>query len=209
VTYTVTAQDPKKDTFTASLVVANRDTAPVADWKLWWIMPGDQTLVGNGQEKLLQQDRGVTVTAADTLAPQQAKSLAFAGRFKASNASPMAFQLGSESCQAYVAATPGGPLRPVEQLSDGTTRLGPLPASADPQLGISAAPTSASATTSKSTTKPVDSSGPGDSVTTSPPPDDDGGVTDHVLPPGPPDGSHLPDSSVGTINLPPTTPAAG
>jgi serine/threonine-protein kinase len=141
VSYTVVNQ--VGNTFTASLVVANRDTVPVSNWNLWWVMPGDQVLSGNGQEKLYQQDRGVTVSAAtatDTLAPQQTKSMTVTGKFSTSNAAPMVFQLDNKTCEAYVSGKPGDPSRPVQQLSDGTTRLGPVPTSSTPVPGISINP---------------------------------------------------------------------
>jgi serine/threonine-protein kinase len=70
------------------------------------------------------------VKAADTLAPQQTKSMIFTGTFAKSNAAPMVFKLNNETCEAYVSGKPGDPSRRVEQLSDGTTRFGPVPTAA-------------------------------------------------------------------------------
>ncbi len=199
VSYTVVTQDPKTNTFTASLIVANRDSVAVPDLNLWWIMPGDQVLAGNGREKVFQQDRGVHVSSADTLAPQQTKTLTFTGHYKTSNAAPMAFQLGKETCQAYVGTRPGEAPRPVEQLSDGTTRFGPLPTSADPQLGISTTFTGRPPTTSKPATESVASTEPVNSVTTSP------ATRKSSDPPATPPGD-VTDSGDPTTS-PPTTPA--
>jgi hypothetical protein len=138
VSYTVLSQTATN--FKASVTVANRDTVPVKDWNLWFVMPGDQTMSGNGKEKLYQDDRGVTVTSPDTLAPQQTKTMQITGRFQQSNAAPMVFKLDNQTCEAFVSGKPGDPSRPVERLSDGTTRLGPVPTSPTPVPGITIGP---------------------------------------------------------------------
>ena len=48
----------------------------------------------------------------------------------------MVFKLGDQTCEAYVSGKPGDPSRPVQQLSDGTTRFGPVPTSSTPANGI-------------------------------------------------------------------------
>jgi len=138
VSYTVWSQT--QNSFKASVTVANRDTVPVRDWNLWFVMPGDQTMSGNGKEKLYQDDRAVSVTSGDVLAPQQTKTMAITGRFKESNAAPMVFKLDNQTCEAFVSSKPGEPSRPVERLSDGTTRLGPVPTSPTPVPGITIGP---------------------------------------------------------------------
>jgi serine/threonine-protein kinase len=114
--------------FKASLTIANRDSSPVSDWKLWFIMPGDQTMSGNGKARLLQADRAVTVSDKGALNPQQSMTVQLTGRYDAANSAPMVFQLNKETCQAYVASKPGQPSRPVQRAADGSLKLGPVPA---------------------------------------------------------------------------------
>jgi hypothetical protein len=74
------------------------------------------------------------------LSPQQTQTLQFTGRYRASNAAPMVFQLGGETCQTFVSPAPGAPSQPVEVLDNGTVRLGPVPTSNTPIPGISINP---------------------------------------------------------------------
>jgi serine/threonine-protein kinase len=138
VSYTVWSDDGNK--FKASVTVANRDTKAINDWKLWFLMSGDQIVSGNGKEKLNQSDRGVTVTSAAALDPQKSKTMEVTGRYKESNAAPMVFQLDGQNCETYVSGKPGAPSQPVEHLTDGTTRLGPVPNSSTPAPGITILP---------------------------------------------------------------------
>jgi serine/threonine-protein kinase len=48
-------------------------------------------------------------------------------RLRRDHAAPMAFKLNDKTCETFVSSKPGEPSRPVEHLSNGTTRLGPLP----------------------------------------------------------------------------------
>ena len=43
--------------FSAQVTLANRTDTAVENWKLWFLMPGDQTVSGNGKVQLDQQDR--------------------------------------------------------------------------------------------------------------------------------------------------------
>jgi eukaryotic-like serine/threonine-protein kinase len=138
VSYAVWAQDNHK--FKAAITIANRDTSAIRDWKLWFVMPGDQVVSGNGRLKLDQQGRGVTVQSKAVLSPQQTQTLQFSGRYKDSNAAPMVFELGGQACQTFVSPAPGAPSQPVEQLDNGTLRLGPVPTKDTPIPGISINP---------------------------------------------------------------------
>ncbi|WP_099343917.1 MULTISPECIES: serine/threonine-protein kinase [unclassified Actinoplanes] len=135
VSYAVWSQE--KGRFKAQVTLANRGDKPVDDWQLWFLMPGDQILSGRS---LTQDQRAVTVHSASTLAPQQNTTVEIAGRFAKSNAAPMLFQLNGKTCQAYVSSSPGQPSRPVEQLSDGSVRLGDPASDSTPAPGISIDP---------------------------------------------------------------------
>jgi serine/threonine-protein kinase len=138
VSYAVWAQDNHR--FKAAITIANRDALAIRDWKLWFVMPGDQVVSGNGRLKLDQQGRGVTVQSKTVLSPQQTQTLEFTGRYKDSNAAPMVFELGGHACQTFVSPAPGAPSQPVEQLENGTLRLGPAPTRDTPIPGISIDP---------------------------------------------------------------------
>jgi len=138
VSYAVWSEANNK--FKAAITIANRDTAAIKDWKLWFVMPGDQVVSGNGKLKLDQQGRGVTVQSGKVLSPQQTETLQFTGRYKDSNAAPMVFELGGQTCQTFVSPAPGAPSQPVEHLTNGTVRLGPAPTKDSPIPGISINP---------------------------------------------------------------------
>jgi len=138
VSYTVWSDQNGK--FKASVSVANRDTAPIRNWELWFLMPGDQIMSGNGKEKLDQRNGAVTVKASDALPPQATKTMQVTGRYRESNAAPMVFQLDGQTCETYVSGKPGAPSQPVEHLADGTTRLGPVATSSTPVPGLSTKP---------------------------------------------------------------------
>ncbi|WP_423203013.1 protein kinase domain-containing protein [Krasilnikovia cinnamomea] len=138
VSYTVWSDDGKR--FKAAVTVANRDTVPIKDWNLWFVMPGDQTMSGNGKLRLDQQDRGVTVTSDDPLSPLHTTTVQVTGRYAESNAAPMVFQLDGKTCETFVSGKPGEPSRPVEHLVGGGVRLGPVPTTSNPVPGISIAP---------------------------------------------------------------------
>ncbi|MGW4942713.1 protein kinase domain-containing protein [Actinoplanes sp. NPDC004185] len=138
VSYAVWEDKDKK--FKAAITLANRENSAIKDWKLWFLMPGDQVVSGNGGLKLDQQGQGVTVLGRTPLSPQQTRTLEFTGRYRASNAAPMVFELGGETCQTFVSPAPGAPSRPVEHLTNGTVRLGPVPTKDTPIPGISINP---------------------------------------------------------------------
>jgi serine/threonine protein kinase len=138
VSYTVFSEANGK--FKASVTVANRDTVPIKDWTLWFLMPGDQVMSGSGKERLTQQSQQVTVTAAAPLSAQGTRTMQVTGSYKESNAVPQVFQLDGKDCETYVSSKPGAPSQPVQHLSDGTTRLAPAPTASTPIPGLSTAP---------------------------------------------------------------------
>lgn len=188
--------------FKAAITIANRDTAAIKDWKLWFLMPGDQVVSGNGGLKLDQQGQGVTVASTKVLSPQQTETLQFTGRYRASNAAPMVFQLGGETCQTFVSPAPGAPSQPVEHLTNGTTRLGPAPTRESPIPGISINPSGVAVPVPVSPTVPVPTTSTTPSATTIqlPPGDDD----DDPAVPAPPTTTAATTTPATTD---PTTPA--
>lgn len=206
VSYAVWSQE--KNRFKAQVTLANRGDQPVENWKLWFLMSGDQVLSNPKTVVLNQQNRAVTVESAAVLEPQQNTTLEITGRYTNSNAAPMIFQLNGKTCQTYVSSEPGEPSRPVETLPDGSTRLG-APASESPAPGISVGPdgivvitpTSAAPGTSASV-KPSTgtSTAPDTGTSTSPSPasDPDGGVTKSVPP-------VVPSSAAPSSQAPDTT----
>jgi serine/threonine-protein kinase len=138
VSYAVWSDDGGK--FKAEVTLANRADTPVKDWTLWFIMPGDQVISGNGKVDLNQDSTQVTVSSATPLNPQKAVTVPLTGRYTASNAAPLAFSLNRQTCETFVSSKPGEPSRQVEHLSDGTTRLGPTPSKDTPLPGISIGP---------------------------------------------------------------------
>jgi serine/threonine-protein kinase len=66
--------------------------------------------------------------------------MTISGRYQQSNTAPMAFKLNDKTCETFVSSKPGELSRPVEHLSNGTTRLGPLPTT-EPQGGGAIGPT--------------------------------------------------------------------
>ncbi|MEV4349614.1 protein kinase [Actinoplanes sp. NPDC049596] len=125
VTYAVVSDSQGR--FSAQVTVANRDEAPVNDWKLWFLMPGDQTVSGNGKTTLDQKGQAVEVSdlAETPLAAGSTVSVPITGRYTATNIAPLAFTLNGATCETFVSTKPGGPPQKVEKLSDGSTRLVP------------------------------------------------------------------------------------
>jgi hypothetical protein len=138
VSYQVTADNGK--TFAANVTVANRDTTPARNWKLWFVMPGDQHIVTDGKANVAQSDQSVTLGSPTALDPQASRTIQITGTYDKSNAVPMIFQLNRQTCEAYVSGKKGEPSRPVERLTDGTVRLGPIPTSNNPAPGIVISP---------------------------------------------------------------------
>ncbi|WP_255657600.1 serine/threonine-protein kinase [Actinoplanes sp. L3-i22] len=210
VSYAVWAQSNNR--FKAQVTLANRGDQPVDDWKLWFLMPGDQTLSGAGKIDLTQNKRAVTVASAAVLKPQENTTLEITGRFAKSNAAPMLFQLNGKTCQAYVSSEPGEPSRPVEQLSDGTTRLG-APASESPAPGISVDPSGIVHITPTSGTPTIGTTTPSTGTNTSATPST--GTTTSATPsksvePNPPttEPTTTPPTTTATTD-PPAPPAPG
>jgi serine/threonine-protein kinase len=200
VSYTVWSDDGNK--FKASVTVANRDTKAINDWKLWFLMSGDQIVSGNGKEKLNQSDQGVTVTSKAALDPQKSKTMEVTGRYKESNAAPMVFQLDGQTCETYVSGKPGAPSQPVEHLTDGTTRLGPVPTSSTPAPGITILPNGVAVpvpVVSKTTKPTVGSSG---TVSASPTVNVESSSSASQVPPS------LPPTDISTSPSPSTSSSA-
>nr|WP_238547405.1 cellulose binding domain-containing protein [Actinoplanes friuliensis] len=200
--------------FKAAVTIANRDTKAIKDWKLWFVMPGDQVVSGNGKLKLDQQGQGVTVSSKTVLSPQQTQTLQFSGRYVSSNAAPMLFELGGTTCQTFVSPAPGEPSRPVEHLTNGTVRLGPVPTKDTPIPGISINPSGVAVpvpVTSSNpaggvvvpTTAPTTAATPGPTGTGDDDDDNTGG--DGAVVPGPPDPPTTPPTTQPTTE-PPTSP---
>jgi serine/threonine-protein kinase len=178
VSYAVWSDDGGK--FKAEVTLANRADAPVKDWTLWFIMPGDQVVSGNGKVDLKQDSTQVTVSSTTALNPQKAVTLPLTGRYTASNAAPLAFSLNRQTCETFVSAKPGEPSRQVEHLSDGTTRLGPTPSKDTPLPGISIGPDGVvdiKPTTAPPIGKPPVDTDPGTDPGTGTDPDPDPGTT--------------------------------
>ncbi|MEV4638971.1 cellulose binding domain-containing protein [Actinoplanes sp. NPDC049548] len=207
VSYAVWSDDGGR--FKAAVTIANRDTKAVKNWKLWFLMPGDQVVSGNGKLHLDQQARAVTVETGRTLNPQATETMQFTGRYKDSNAAPMVFELGGQACETYVSPKPGEPSRPVEHLTNGTVRLGPVPSEDSPVPGISIDPSGVAVpvpVTSTEPGKPGTSTPPSSSPTPITGPTDD---DDDAPPPEPPStsssssSSPAVDQSTGTTTPPP------
>jgi serine/threonine-protein kinase len=126
--------------FKAEVTVANRADTAVTDWKLWFIMPGDQVVRGDGKMQLTQDKHTVTVSSKVDLKPQKTLTLPISGRYVKNNAVPQAFELNKQTCETYVSSKPGEPSKKVEHLSDGKTRLAPTPATSAPGGGIQIGP---------------------------------------------------------------------
>jgi serine/threonine-protein kinase len=142
---------------------------------------------------LTQQGQAVTIVSGDALTAQRPATMTISGRYQQSNAAPMAFKLNDKTCETFVSSKPGEPSRPVEHLSNGTTRLGPLPTTGPRGGAVGPTPTlhpilahSLPPTTPQFTTPPTTSQftavvPPGRPQTTTPT------TTQQVIPPtGPP-----------------------
>nr|WP_305786939.1 cellulose binding domain-containing protein [Actinoplanes lichenis] len=137
VSYSVWSDAKKR--FKAAVILANRDTRPMAGWKLWFVLSGDQKVTGTGVTALRQNANAVTMSQPAPLQPQGTVTMQMTGRYQASNAAPMVFQLDGKPCDAYVSDAPGEPSRPVEVLPNGSIRLG-APVRQAPVPGISVDP---------------------------------------------------------------------
>jgi serine/threonine-protein kinase len=134
VSYAVRKDENKQ--FDATVTVANRDKTAIRNWNLWFIMQGDQKVTGIGGFKVSQENTAVTVQSSRELSPQKSVTMNLTGQYSKSNAAPMVFQLGGQSCETYVSGKPGAPSRPVQRLSNGQVRLGPPVTSSRPGLFI-------------------------------------------------------------------------
>ncbi|WP_433307709.1 cellulose binding domain-containing protein [Actinoplanes sp. CA-030573] len=127
--------------FKAQVTLANRADAPVTDWKLWFLMPGDQVISGKGKVDLAQDGQQVTVRSSEPLNPQKTLTLPISGRYQANNSAPLAFMLNNRTCETFVSSKPGEPSKQVVNLSNGERRLvTPGSSSTTPVPGISIDP---------------------------------------------------------------------
>ncbi|WP_374238190.1 protein kinase [Actinoplanes sp. DH11] len=218
VSYAVWSDDDKR--FKAQVTLANRADTPVGEWDLWFLMPGDQVVSGNGKTVLKQDGSSVTVSSVAALAAQKTTTVQITGRYTESNAAPMVFKLNGQRCEAYVSAEPGEPSRPVEHLSDGQVRFG---APDTPTTGISidpggnvhitpAAPRSSSPSRVPPI-KPAPSVSPSKSPTKDPGGPDPGGEGPSSpippSPPSPPPSVGLSPSPSASLSSPPPEPGTG
>jgi hypothetical protein len=141
VSYAVWADSKAKGEFSAKVTLANRDDTAIDNWKLWFILPGDQTVTGNGSVQMIQTNNTVTVSSTDALEPLKTVSIPITGKYAANNSAPLAFMLNNRTCETFVSSAPGEPVRQVEHLSDGGVRLSPSPSSSTPVPGVSIDPT--------------------------------------------------------------------
>jgi hypothetical protein len=205
VSYAVWSDDGVK--FKAQVTLANRADVPVNAWSLWFLLPGDQTLSGNGKVALTQQDREVRLTSKTAIKPQRTATMQITGRYTESNTAPMVFKLNNQTCETYVSGKPGEPSLPVEHLENGETRFG------DPVTspGISIGPSGnviIKPPPSRTTSKPTITTapGPGGSTTTTTP-TNGGGPTNSVEPSLPPSvGPTSQNPGVGETATTPTPP---
>jgi serine/threonine-protein kinase len=188
--------------FNARVTVANRNDAPIGAWKLWFIMPGDQVLSGKGKVRLTQQDNTVTVSSTSALASRKSVTLPISGRYKLSNATPLAFTLNDHTCETFV-SRPGETPRRVEHLSDGGVRLAPTtstPApgvSIDPGGVVHITPTTTPPSSDRPTTPTPSDPPPTTKPTNDPPP---------PSLPGPPPTTPTTPPTTATTAAPPTPP---
>ncbi|XVU23257.1 protein kinase domain-containing protein [Actinoplanes sp. CA-054009] len=159
--------------FSAQVTVANKDETPVNDWKLWFLMPGDQTISGNGKTTLTQNGQSIEVSSPTSAAikAKSTVSVPITGRYTATNIAPLTFTLNGATCETFVSTKPGGPPQKVEQLSDGSSRL--VPTTTAPGYSIAPDGTVTITPTVKPTggVKPTTTSPkPGVTTTTSPKP---------------------------------------
>jgi serine/threonine protein kinase len=197
--------------FSAEVTLANRAETAVKDWKLWFIMPGDQVVSGNGKIRLDQQQHGVTVTAASTLKPQTTLTLPITGRYTKYNNAPLAFKLNGATCETFVSSKPGEPSRKVEHLSNGQVRLSTTPPTSAPVPGISIDPggiVHITPTTAPPVVLPGQTTTPVVGVTTTGAPVQTTKPTDSVDDPGQTDSTAPlpPTAETSPTTTPPTTP---
>jgi hypothetical protein len=205
VSYAVWSDDGIK--FKAQVTLANRADVPVDGWDLWFLMPGDQTLSGNGKINLTQQDRDVRVTSQAAIKPKRTASLQITGRYIESNAPPMVFKLNNKTCETYVSAEPGQPARPVEHLENGETRFGDPATSPGISVGPSGSVQIPASPSRTATSKPVVTTTPGTGGTTTTPtvePTNDSTATTSIDP-VPPTSAGPPTTSTEPVVDPTTT----
>ncbi|MET3423550.1 serine/threonine-protein kinase [Actinoplanes tereljensis] len=130
-------QSDKGGQFTARMTVANRDSVPISDWNLWFILPGDQVLT-NGD--VIQAGNTVTVGSSRPLGAMKSVTMPVAGGYHVSNAVPLAFRLNNIPCEAYVSGKPGEPIKLVQRSPNGKVKLVPVASGAVPVPGVSVDP---------------------------------------------------------------------
>jgi serine/threonine-protein kinase len=109
VTYAVLSDTGRK--FKAGLLVTNNSSAPIADWDLRFVMPGDQKVSSKGAVKVKQKGHDVTAASAKAIEPLRSVQVNLNGGYRESNAVPMLFALDGQLCEVLVSAKPGSPAR--------------------------------------------------------------------------------------------------
>ncbi|WP_433791107.1 protein kinase domain-containing protein [Actinoplanes sp. CA-252034] len=165
--------------FKAQVTLANRAEVSLDRWDLWFLLPGDQTLSGNGKVALTQEDREVRVTSKASIKPQRTTTMQITGRYIESNAAPMVFKLNDQTCETYVSAEPGKPSLPVEHLDNGDVRFGDPVVSPGISIGPSGNVIINPSPSRTGTAKPPGNPSPGSSATTP-------GTTETTTTPPPP-----------------------
>ena len=190
--------------FSARVTVANRDDTAIKDWKLWFILPGDQVVSGNGKVRLSQQGSSVTMTSTAALGSQMALTMPITGRYRENNSAPLAFMLNNNTCETFVSAKPGEPSRQVEHLSDGNVRLAPTTSTPPPGISIGPGgivhitPTTAPASSAATSAATTPATGPTTTIPPAPPTDD---------PAAPPTTTPTAGATTTTPVVPPTSPS--
>jgi serine/threonine-protein kinase len=179
VSYAVKSDEGGK--FAARVTLANRDEVPINNWSLWFILPNNQLITDKGKARLAQDGNTVTVKSKAPLGGLKTITMDIKGSYTEGNQPPLAFQLNSRTCDAFVSPKPGEPVRAVER-QGGTDRLSVNPTSSNPLPGVSIDPTGG--VTITPTTKPTNGTvltvGPTATVTTTK-------TTKPVVDPLPPD----------------------
>jgi serine/threonine-protein kinase len=157
-------QDSNK-AFQAQVTVANRAETPVPNWNLWFVLNGDQSLnpaTTGAKVELTQTDKAVTLASSEALTAQRVATVQISGHYTNSNAAPMVFKLAGKTCETFVSSKPGAPSQPVEHLSNGTVRLGPVPTTSTPAPFVSVKPNGVVVVKpgTTTTTKPAATGGP-------------------------------------------------
>ncbi|HET9518445.1 MAG TPA: cellulose binding domain-containing protein [Actinoplanes sp.] len=125
VTYAVLSDKDEK--FTAGVLITNNSSQPARDWRLRFVMPGDQRVAGGGGFTLTQQGHDVTAGSTAVIEPLRTTQLKLTGRYRQSNPVPMLFTLNGRLCEALVSPKPGDEAALVPNLPGTTVNGGGFP----------------------------------------------------------------------------------